>query len=108
MMVLLMIIILIVILCLLMIHYLKKFIQYKEKFNENDLFCLVFGSIITSMLIGCFITYGIIKYRIGIIEESNKKAELEINGADMKVEVKEDTMTIYNNKGIKIEGENEK
>ena len=106
MMVLLMIIILVVITCLLMIHYLKKFIQ--EKFNENDLFCIVFGSIITSMLIGCFVTYGIIKYRIGIIEESNKKAELEINGADMKVKVKEGTMTIYNNKGIKIEGENEK
>ena len=105
MMVLLMIIILIVILCLLMIHYLKKFIQEKEKFNENDLFCFVFGSIITSMFICYFITYGIIKYRNGIIEESNKKAELEINGTDLKVE--EDTMTIYNNKGIKI-GENEK
>lgn len=100
-------IIMIVILCLLMVHYIKKFVQYKEKFNENDLFCLVFGSIITSMFIGCFITYGIIKYRNGIIEESNKKAELEINGTDMKVEVKEGTMTIYNNKGIKI-GENEK
>ena len=102
-----MIIILIVILCLLMIHYLKKFIQEKEKFNENDLFFLFFGSIITSMFICYFITYGIIKYRNGIIEESNKKAELEINGTDLKVEVKEDTMTIYNNKGIKI-GENEK
>ena len=107
MMILLMIIILVVITCLLMIHYLKKFIQEKEKFNENDLFCLVFGSIITSMFICYFITYGIIKYRNGIIEESNKKAELEINGTDLKVEVKEDTMTIYNNKGIKI-GENEK
>ena len=107
-MILLMIIILIVILCLLMIHYLKKFIQEKEKFNENDLFCLVFGSIIISMFICYFITYGIIKYRNGIIEESNKKAELEINGANMKVEVKEDTMMIYNNKRIKIEGENKR
>ena len=107
MMILLMIIILIVVMCLLMIHYIKKFVQYKEKFNENDLFCFVFGSIITSMFICCFITYGIIKYRNGIIEESNKKTELEINGTEMKVEVKDGTMTIYNNKGIKI-GENEK